>query len=164
MFDRKPADRSAWRTARRTAALLEVAQAVNEEKTVDEIVDRVVRLTPLMVGVDACAMFVRDAESGACRLAGSAGVARGAREALVALDGRAECWSEWVDCSWSSLNGFEKKRISDYKGEAVATKVQVQTKTYNTAFVGWAAVAQWIEYWPPKPRVVGSIPASRTKS
>ena len=39
-------------------------------------------------------------------------------------------------------------------------------------FTGWArfcivsgpdraAVAQWIEYWPPKPRVVGSIPASR---
>lgn len=27
-----------------------------------------------------------------------------------------------------------------------------------------AAVAQWIEYWPPKPRVVGSIPASRTTS
>ena len=27
---------------------------------------------------------------------------------------------------------------------------------------GHAAVAQWIEYWPPKPRVVGSIPASRT--
>ena len=26
----------------------------------------------------------------------------------------------------------------------------------------YAAVAQWIEYWPPKPRVVGSIPASRT--
>lgn len=27
-----------------------------------------------------------------------------------------------------------------------------------------AAVAQWIEYWPPKPRVVGSIPASRATS
>ena len=26
-----------------------------------------------------------------------------------------------------------------------------------------AAVAQWIEYWPPKPRVAGSIPASRTR-
>ncbi len=26
-----------------------------------------------------------------------------------------------------------------------------------------AAVAQWIEYRPPKPRAVGSIPASRTK-
>ena len=32
---------------------------------------------------------------------------------------------------------------------------------YNAAF-SFAAVAQWIEYWPPKPRVVGSIPASRT--
>ena len=31
-------------------------------------------------------------------------------------------------------------------------------------FFSIAAVAQWIEYWPPKPRVVGSIPASRTKS
>ena len=31
------------------------------------------------------------------------------------------------------------------------------------AFKKNAAVAQWIEYWPPKPRVVGSIPASRTK-
>ena len=27
-----------------------------------------------------------------------------------------------------------------------------------------AAVAQWIEYWPPKPRVVGSIPASRANT
>jgi hypothetical protein len=27
--------------------------------------------------------------------------------------------------------------------------------------IPYAAVAQWIEYWPPKPRVVGSIPASR---
>jgi hypothetical protein len=26
-----------------------------------------------------------------------------------------------------------------------------------------APVAQWIEYWPPKPRVAGSIPAGRTK-
>lgn len=27
-----------------------------------------------------------------------------------------------------------------------------------------ALVAQWIEYWPPKPGVVGSIPAERTIS
>jgi hypothetical protein len=32
----------------------------------------------------------------------------------------------------------------------------------NAACYFNAAVAQWIEYWPPKPRVVGSIPASRT--
>ena len=29
--------------------------------------------------------------------------------------------------------------------------------------VSLAPVAQWIEYWPPKPRVAGSIPAGRTK-
>jgi len=34
-------------------------------------------------------------------------------------------------------------------------------RTYNGGSLN-AAVAQWIEYWPPKPRVVGSIPASRT--
>ena len=33
-------------------------------------------------------------------------------------------------------------------------------RTYNSGSFN-AAVAQWIEYWPPKPRVVGSIPASR---
>ena len=35
-------------------------------------------------------------------------------------------------------------------------------RTYNGDSFN-AAVAQWIEYWPPKPRVVGSIPASRTR-
>ena len=35
-------------------------------------------------------------------------------------------------------------------------------RTYNGCSFN-AAVAQWIEYWPPKPRVVGSIPASRTR-
>ena len=37
---------------------------------------------------------------------------------------------------------------------------ELVTATYNARN---AAVAQWIEYWPPKPRVVGSIPASRTR-
>jgi hypothetical protein len=33
----------------------------------------------------------------------------------------------------------------------------------SSTFTSNAAVAQWIEYWPPKPRVAGSIPASRTR-
>ena len=34
--------------------------------------------------------------------------------------------------------------------------------TYNIyRFILNAPVAQWIEYWPPKPRVAGSIPAGR---
>jgi len=35
---------------------------------------------------------------------------------------------------------------------------------YPSRRFSYAAVAQWIEYWPPKPRVVGSIPASRASS
>lgn len=34
-------------------------------------------------------------------------------------------------------------------------------RLYSSDTSLYAAVAQWIEYWPPKPRVVGSIPASR---
>jgi hypothetical protein len=34
-------------------------------------------------------------------------------------------------------------------------------RLYSSDTSHYAAVAQWIEYWPPKPRVVGSIPASR---
>ena len=50
----------------------------------------------------------------------------------------------------------QKKR--NYSQRHASTKL-TNTDTYNTLY---AAVAQWIEYWPPKPRVVGSIPASRT--
>ena len=36
--------------------------------------------------------------------------------------------------------------------------------TYNKPILPkLAPVAQWIEYWPPKPRVAGSIPAGRAK-
>ena len=62
---------------------------------------------------------------------------------------------------------FLKKRQLLIKSEerrcVLSTKIwlkraqQLQYKVKDCA-----AVAQWIEYWPPKPRVVGSIPASRT--
>ena len=42
-------------------------------------------------------------------------------------------------------------------------KKAMRTLTMGESSKWDAAVAQWIEYWPPKPRVVGSIPASRTK-
>lgn len=38
----------------------------------------------------------------------------------------------------------------------------IQESLYPSHHFPYAAVAQWIEYWPPKPRVAGSIPASRT--
>jgi hypothetical protein len=52
--------------------------------------------------------------------------------------------------------GTNEKR--NYSQRHASTKL-TKSDTYNTLI---AVVAQWIEYWPPKPRVVGSIPASRT--
>ena len=40
---------------------------------------------------------------------------------------------------------------------------EAATRPRTVTMAADAAVAQWIEYRPPKPRAVGSIPASRTK-
>lgn len=76
-----------------TAALLEVAQAVSEENSVDEIADRVARLLPLMVGVDACAIFVLDTLGNGMRLGGGCGLPRGVRDRLEV--GR-PAWHDWL--------------------------------------------------------------------
>jgi serine phosphatase RsbU (regulator of sigma subunit) len=48
-----------------SAALLQVAEAVSRSTDLDETMATVVRITPLLVGVEACALFVRDSASGA---------------------------------------------------------------------------------------------------
>ena len=45
---------------------------------------------------------------------------------------------------------------------SLKSRIQSVRKYTLDLFISVAAVAQWIEYWPPKPRVVGSIPPSRT--
>src|SRR5450830_1366019 len=44
----------------------------------------------------------------------------------------------------------------------VVVLIDVRGESRYPSVLSRAAVAQWIEYWPPKPRVAGSIPASRT--
>ncbi len=44
-------------------ALLEVSQAITNAQTVDEMLEHVVRLTPLLAGVDRCAALLLDKES-----------------------------------------------------------------------------------------------------
>lgn len=44
-------------------ALLEVSQAMANARTVDDMLEQVVRLTPLLAGVDRCAALLRDAQS-----------------------------------------------------------------------------------------------------
>ncbi|MEZ4767591.1 MAG: GAF domain-containing protein [Caldilineales bacterium] len=45
-------------------ALLEVSQAISNAQTVDEMLESVVRLTPLLAGVDRCAALLVDEDSG----------------------------------------------------------------------------------------------------
>lgn len=52
---------------------------------------------------------------------------------------------------------MRKARLKGYNGGLELAAYQFKIKNINIH----AAVAQWIEYRPPKPRVVGSIPASR---
>ena len=44
-------------------ALLEVSQAISNAQTIDEMLEHVVRLTPLLAGVDRCAVLLREKES-----------------------------------------------------------------------------------------------------
>jgi sigma-B regulation protein RsbU (phosphoserine phosphatase) len=52
-----------------STALLEVAEATSLSKSVDEILETVVRLTPLLVGVDRCAVLLWSQEEEACEVA-----------------------------------------------------------------------------------------------
>jgi sigma-B regulation protein RsbU (phosphoserine phosphatase) len=45
-------------------ALLQVAEAVNRSADLDEALSSVARITPMLVGVEACAFFLREADTG----------------------------------------------------------------------------------------------------
>ncbi len=65
-------------------ALLEVSQAVSNARSVDDMLEQVVRLTPLLTGVDRCVALLRDAQSGEFVVAQ---YYLGRREARANLDG-----------------------------------------------------------------------------
>src|SRR3990167_1404143 len=83
----------------------------------------------------------------------------------------------WESCAWSlmvssrmaergaRMGGAGRARPSAGQPAIIAKPLLTQTCSWARLIesVAVAAVAQWIEYRPPKPRVVGSIPASRTK-
>jgi sigma-B regulation protein RsbU (phosphoserine phosphatase) len=66
-----------------SAALLQVAQAVANSNNLDETIGSVVRITPILVGVKACAIFLWEEEH--FHPAGAYGLSE---EALAALSGR----------------------------------------------------------------------------
>lgn len=64
-----------------STALLQVAESLANLIGVDEVLDAIIRLLPLLVGVDRCAIFLRNEDSGsvvATRVHGLAGAARDA--------------------------------------------------------------------------------------
>jgi serine phosphatase RsbU (regulator of sigma subunit)/putative methionine-R-sulfoxide reductase with GAF domain len=60
--------------------LLQVAQATQSQTTISELVETIVRLTPLVVGVKGCALFLKDPDSDVFSLHAMYGVDKGAEE------------------------------------------------------------------------------------
>jgi serine phosphatase RsbU (regulator of sigma subunit) len=67
-----------------SAALLQVAQAAANSKSLDETIGSVVRITPILVGVKACAIFLW--EAGYFRPAQAYGLSEAAQAALLGRD------------------------------------------------------------------------------
>jgi serine phosphatase RsbU (regulator of sigma subunit) len=51
-----------------STALLEVAEATSLAESIDEVLETVVRITPLLIGVDRCAILLWDQEREACQV------------------------------------------------------------------------------------------------
>ena len=66
-----------------SAALLQVAQAVASLNDLDDILSTIVRITPILVGVERCAIFLWDDERAVFRAAQSYGIPRAAEEILL---------------------------------------------------------------------------------
>ena len=79
-----------------TAALLQVAQAMSQSDSLDDIADTVVRLAPLLVGVDACAVFVRDGADANLRALRGYGFAEPVQHMLLQNDFPIGAWRGWV--------------------------------------------------------------------
>lgn len=67
------------------AALFQVAQAVTSLNTLDDILAAIVRITPILVGVERCLILVRDEQSGAFRPAKAYGVSAVDGQAMFSL-------------------------------------------------------------------------------
>lgn len=67
-----------------SAALLQVAQTVASLSDIDDILGAIVRITPILVGVDRCLLFLRDEPQQAFRASHVYGLARRTEAALLA--------------------------------------------------------------------------------
>jgi serine phosphatase RsbU (regulator of sigma subunit)/putative methionine-R-sulfoxide reductase with GAF domain len=78
-----------------SAALLQVAQEVTERADMDDIATSVARLTPLLVGVDACALFVREGNDAVLRASQAYGLAHAAQQRFSRDAFPIAAWRDW---------------------------------------------------------------------
>jgi len=79
-----------------TAALLRVAEAMSQSDSLEQIADTVVRLAPLLVGVNACAVFVRDGKDANLRAMRGYGFDDSVQQILAANEFPVGAWRDWV--------------------------------------------------------------------
>lgn len=77
-------------------ALLQVAQALSQTTDVDAVAESVARLVPLLVGVQSCAIFVRDGHDPALRPSSATGLSREAQQHFDLGEFSMSAWREWV--------------------------------------------------------------------
>ncbi|MBN1286592.1 MAG: SpoIIE family protein phosphatase [Anaerolineae bacterium] len=87
-----------------TTALLQVAEAVNRETDIDAALETVARLTPLLAGVDGCAILRWDAATDSFYGGAVHGLAPEAEVAFHALHVAPEEWSFFVEDAVSAQN------------------------------------------------------------
>ena len=78
-----------------TAALLQVARALTENADLNSIVSTVVRLTPLLVGVESCAVFVREGNDTTLRASQAYGLSNDAQARFNRDEFPMAAWREW---------------------------------------------------------------------
>jgi serine phosphatase RsbU (regulator of sigma subunit) len=78
-----------------TAALLQVARALTENADLDSIVYTVVRLTPLLVGVESCVVFVREGNDTTLRASQAYGLSSEAQVRFDRDEFPMAAWRDW---------------------------------------------------------------------
>jgi serine phosphatase RsbU (regulator of sigma subunit) len=66
-----------------SAALLQVSQAINSLHTLDEILETIVRITPILIGVEQCLLFLWEDETSTFKLTQSYGLSLEQQAALT---------------------------------------------------------------------------------
>jgi serine phosphatase RsbU (regulator of sigma subunit)/putative methionine-R-sulfoxide reductase with GAF domain len=120
-----------------STALLQVAQAVGELSTPEEVLDTIIRLTPMLTGVERCIVFLWSEEEGGFVAVKSAGLTRDqvtslhaqtfAAGAIPVLD-RVQSQGQSMTCAAAEFECFLPPAISDEPSTGHVLALPVRSK------------------------------------